>query len=187
MLRIKSARDPLLEIIGRKHQTILDCTMGMASDSLVMASAGHQVTALESQFLTYFIISRGLATFDSGNPELNKAMQSIKTIHADSLDFLKSAKNNAYDVLYFDPMFSEKITESTNLDGLIELANQQKLTQEMIAEAKRVAREKIIVKAHFRDKVFEEFVFERLVRPNQKFHYGVMRLNGSLLTEVKCE
>ena len=42
---------------------------------------------------------------------------------------------------------------------------------------KRVAREKIIIKAHFRDTVFEELGFERQIRPNQKLHYGVMDLS----------
>lgn len=176
MLRLKSARDPLLEMIGTTPQTILDCTMGLASDSLVMASAGHQVTALESQFLIYFIVSRGLARLDSGNSRLNQAVRRIETIHTDSLNFLKSLENNSYDVLYFDPMFSEKITESDNLNGLDQLANSQRLTQEIMAEAKRVAKEKIILKAHFRDQLFEEFGFERLIRPNQKFHYGFINV-----------
>ena len=35
---------------------------------------------------------------------------------------------------------------------------------------------KIIIKAHFRDTVFEELGFERQVRPNQKLHYGVLEL-----------
>ena len=43
--------------------------------------------------------------------------------------------------------------------------------------AKRVARQKIIIKAHFRDTVFEELGFERQIRPNQKLHYGVMDLS----------
>lgn len=48
-LRIKAPHDALVSLLGKSPKTILDTTMGLASDSLVMAAAGNQVTALESQ------------------------------------------------------------------------------------------------------------------------------------------
>ncbi|HHT7827289.1 TPA: class I SAM-dependent methyltransferase [Streptococcus suis] len=172
MLRIKSGRDPLLELLGKEKQSIIDCTMGLGSDSIVLASAGHRVTALESSKLVHFIVSRGLQDFDSGLQEVNRAMKSIQTILTDSLTYLKGQKDKSVDVIYLDPMFSQEITESDNLDGLKPFANYSALSEEFLVEAKRVARRKIIIKAHFRDQVFEEFGFKRHVRPNQKFHYG---------------
>lgn len=172
MLRIKSGRDPLLELLGKEKQSIIDCTMGLGSDSIVLASAGHRVTALESSKLVHFIVSRGLQDFDSGLQEVNRAMKSIQTIWTDSLTYLKGQKDKSVDVIYFDPMFSEEIKESQNLSGLSTLADRSRLTEEIVYEAKRVARKKLIIKAHFRDQVFEEFGFKRHVRPNQKFHYG---------------
>ncbi|HEL2041400.1 TPA: class I SAM-dependent methyltransferase [Streptococcus suis] len=172
MLRIKSGRDPLLELLGKEKQSIIDCTMGLGSDSIVLASAGHRVTALESSKLVHFIVSRGLQDFDSGLQEVNRAMKSIQTIWTDSLIYLKGQKDKSVDVIYFDPMFSEEIKESQNLSGLSTLADRSRLTEEIVSEAKRVARKKLIIKAHFRDQVFEEFGFKRHVRPNQKFHYG---------------
>lgn len=176
MLRIKSGRDPLLEMVGEPPKTVLDCTMGLASDSLVLASGGHKVTALESSFWTHFIVSHGLQTGDTGNVLLNQAMRSIQTVCADSLTYLKTQPSKSVDVIYFDPMFSEDIKESLNLAGLEALANPARLTEEVVVEAKRVAREKIILKAHFRDPIFEELGFLRQVRPNQKFHYGQILL-----------
>ncbi|WP_449459424.1 class I SAM-dependent methyltransferase [Streptococcus suis] len=172
MLRIKSGRDPLLELLGKEKQSIIDCTMGLGSDSIVLASAGHRVTALESSKLVHFIVSRGLQDFDSGLQEVNRAMKSIQTIWTDSLTYLKGQIDKSVDVIYFDPMFSEEIKESQNLSGLSTLADRSRLTKEIVSEAKRVARKKLIIKAHFRDQVFEEFGFKRHVRPNQKFHYG---------------
>ncbi|CYV17086.1 SAM-dependent methyltransferase [Streptococcus suis] len=172
MLRIKSGRDPLLELLGKEKQSIIDCTMGLGSDSIVLASAGHRVTALESSKLVHFIVSRGLQDFDSGLQEVNRAMKSIQTIWTDSLTYLKGQIDKSVDVIYLDPMFSQEITESDNLDGLKPFANYSALSEEFLVEAKRVARRKIIIKAHFRDQVFEEFGFKRHVRPNQKFHYG---------------
>ncbi|HFU4199133.1 TPA: class I SAM-dependent methyltransferase [Streptococcus suis] len=172
MLRIKSGRDPLLELLGKEKQSIIDCTMGLGSDSIVLASAGHRVTALESSKLVHFIVSRGLQDFDSGLQEVNRAMRSIQTIWTDSLTYLKEQIDKSVDVIYFDPMFSEEIKESQNLSGLSGLADRSRLTEEIVSEAKRVARKKLIIKAHFRDRVFEDFGFVRHVRPNQKFHYG---------------
>ncbi|NQN43465.1 class I SAM-dependent methyltransferase [Streptococcus suis] len=172
MLRIKSGRDPLLELLGKEKQSIIDCTMGLGSDSIVLASAGHRVTALESSKLVHFIVSRGLQDFDSGLQEVNRAMKSIQTIWTDSLTYLKGQIDKSIDVIYFDPMFSEEIKESQNLSGLSTLADRSRLTEEIVSEAKRVARKKLIIMAHFRDQVFEEFGFKRHVRPNQKFHYG---------------
>ncbi len=176
MLRIKSGRDPLLELVGEQPKTVLDCTMGLASDSLVLASGGHRITALESSFWPHFIVSHGLQTTDTGNTQLNQAMRSIQTVCTDSLIYLKTQLSKSVDVVYFDPMFSEDIKESQNLIGITALANPARLTAEVVEEAKRVAREKIILKAHFRDSIFEELGFLRQVRPNQKFHYGQILL-----------
>ena len=173
-LRIKAPHDALVSLLGKSPKAILDTTMGLASDSLVMAAAGNQVTALESQDVIFQVVSRGLASYQTDDKQLEKAMRSIKAIKSDSLSFLKAQADNSFDIIYADPMFSEIIKESENLEAIKPLANGSRLTEEWLKEAKRVAREKIIIKAHFRDTVFEELGFERQVRPNQKLHYGVM-------------
>ena len=61
--------------------------MGLASDSLVMAAEGNKVTALESQEVIFQVVSRGLATYQTDDKQLEKAMRSIKTIKSDSLSF----------------------------------------------------------------------------------------------------
>ena len=134
------------------------------------------MTSLESSRLIHFIVSRGLQDFNSSNVLVDCAMRSIQTKWIDSLTYLKEQIDKSVDVIYFDPMFSEEIKESNNLSGLVQMADGSRLSKELLLEAKRVAREKILVKAHFRDSVFEEFGFKRHVRPNQKFHYGEIRL-----------
>ncbi|MET3644217.1 class I SAM-dependent methyltransferase [Streptococcus gallinaceus] len=179
MLRIKALHDPLVDVMGENPKEVLDCTMGLASDSLVMAVAGHKVTAIESQLIPYLVVSQGLQTHISGHAKLDAAMRSIQAIRADYQHFLSLQASDSFDVLYFDPMFSERIAASDNLAGLESVANPTRLTAAVLEEAKRVAREKIIIKAYFRDTVFEELGFERMVRPNQKFHYGVIELAPS--------
>lgn len=176
MLRIKAERDPLLELIGSPMKRVLDCTMGLATDSLVMASGGHQVTALEHSRIIHFIVEQGLQFAQTGQIQLDRAMRSIETIWTDSLSYLQEQATDSFDVVYFDPMFSETIQESQNLSGLEQLADYSRLSDELLEEARRVAREKIILKAHFRDQTFEQLGFSRHVRPNQKFHYGELKL-----------
>ena len=176
MLRIKSEHDALLALLGDDKLRILDTTMGLASDSIVMASAGNEVTAIESNPLIHFIVSDGLTTYSSENQRLTAAMRSIKTYCADNITYMKSLPDKSFDVVYCDPMFSDRISESKNLDGLRQFANPSLLSDEFLRVAKRVARQSLIIKAHFRDDVFEKFGFKRIVRPNQKFHYGIMEL-----------
>mgnify|MGYP001015278902 FL=1 len=176
VLRIKAPHDALVNLLGSSTKSILDTTMGLASDSLVMAAVGNRVTALESQEVIFQVVSRGLATYQTANKQLEKAMRSIKAVKSDSLSFLKSQVDDSFDIVYADPMFSETIKESENLHAIKPLANGSRLTREWLDEAKRVGRERIIIKAHFRDPIFEELGFERQVRPNQKLHYGFMDL-----------
>lgn len=117
--------------------------MGLASDSLVMAAVGNKVTALESQEVIFQVVSRGLAAYQTDEKKLEKAMRSIKTIKSDSLSFLKSQADHSFDIIYADPMFSETIKESENLQAIKPLANGSRLTEEWLNEAKRVAREKL--------------------------------------------
>ena len=175
-LRIKNNdNEPLLELIGSDRKNILDCTLGLASDSTIMSYAGHNVVALEKNNIIYEVVSDGLENY-CDNEKITQAMRDIKVINIDSYNYLKSRKDNSFDVIYFDPMFSENIKESTNLDVLTTVAAKDILTKEILQEAKRVAKEKIIIKAHFRDTVFEQFGFERIIRKNTKFHYGFIDL-----------
>lgn len=176
MLRIKSEHDALLALLGDDKLQILDTTMGLASDSIVMAYAGHDVTAVESNPLIHFIVSEGLKSYQSGYDALNQAMCSIQTVCSENLAYLKKMPDNSFDVIYCDPMFSERITESKNLDGLRQYANEKAFSNEFLKEAMRVGRKKIIIKAHFRDEVFEKCGFKQFVRPNQKFHYGLIEI-----------
>lgn len=173
VLRIKADRDPLVDLLPSDSETVLDTTMGLASDSIVMAAAGHQITALEVNPLIHLIVSRGLKTFKTGNGQIDKAMRSIKALNQEALAYMRQLPNKSVDTVYTDPMFLHRITESSNLRGLAPLADFRGLSESFMQEAQRVARHAIIAKAHFRDDSLERFGFERQIRPNQKFHYGI--------------
>ena len=177
-LKIKNSdNEPLVELIGKEQQCILDCTMGLAGDSILLSYYGHNVTSLEKNDIIHFITSNGLKHYISPNEEINTAMRKIITHNFDCIDYLKRTPDNAFDIIYFDPMFSHDIAESNNLSGITPLADNHFPYDEFIKEAYRVGRDKIIIKAHFKDNIFEKYNFTRIVRKNTKFHFGFLDIN----------
>ena len=168
-LKIKNNdNEPLIEIIGSEKQSILDCTMGLAGDSIILSYYEHKVTALEKNKIIYLIVSNGLKNYIPHDEKINSSMRRIITYNIDSVKFLKNCPDNSFDIVYFYSMFSH---------GIETLANQDFPTADFLTEAKRVAKKKVIVKAHFKDDIFEKFDFIRLTRKNTKFHYGYIDTN----------
>ena len=90
------------------------------------------------------------------------------------MECLKNTETHSYDVVYMDPMFEEVIEESTNFQALREVGVHQGLTDEWVEEAKRVAKRRVVLKAHFRSPLFEQYHFKQLTRLTSKFHYGIL-------------
>jgi hypothetical protein len=172
--------DPLIEAAGLTNSlSFLDCTMGMASDSIVASHAigkNGKVTGIEASRPISFIIKNGLKTWDSGVAEMNEAMKRIEVIHAAALDFLKSSKEDSYDVVYFDPMFGDPIESSAGINPLRKWAFYNSVDQETIEEAKRVAKQRVVLKEHYNSPLFEELGFQVKKRQSAKFHYGTIEI-----------
>ncbi|MFJ7682662.1 class I SAM-dependent methyltransferase [Peribacillus butanolivorans] len=180
MIRIKRIKqgesDPFL-VAGdiKEGSTVLDCTMGLGSDAIVSSfAAGEngQVSALEENQYLALLVDHGLKTWENADEKMIQAMRRIKVIHTDHYELLKTLPDNHFDVVYFDPMFEETIQESNGIRGLAHFAEGHGLTMEIMKEAKRVARKRVVLKDHFRSSRFEEFGFEVLKRKTSKFHYG---------------
>ena len=69
-------------------------------------------------------------------------------------------------------MFDESILESNGIRELTHLAAPHSLSENIIQEAKRVARKRVVLKDHFRSPRFEQFGFNVCKRKTAKFHYG---------------
>ena len=177
-LKIKNSdNEPLIEIVGKEKQSVLDCTMGLAGDSILLSYYGHNVTSIEKNKIIHLITSSGLKNYIYPDEEINKAMRKITTHNYDCIDYLKRTPDNAFDIIYFDPMFSHDIAESNNLAGITPLADTTFPYEEFLQEATRVGKDKIIIKAHFKDNIFEKYNFTRIVRKNTKFHFGFLNID----------
>ncbi|OED32517.1 hypothetical protein BHE17_08705 [Planococcus maritimus] len=174
--------DPLIEVSGLvAGDAFLDCTLGMASDaliaSLVVGDRGR-VVGCESDPVIAHVIREGLKNYQD-MPKLHESMRRIQVVTQHAVDYLKALDDDCFDVVYMDPMFTEQIAEASNFAPLRNNADHGQLTEEWVTEAKRVARKSVVLKAHFRSTDFETFGFKRRVRPNTKFHFGVIQMDKS--------
>lgn len=170
-------QDPLIEVSGLADgDCLIDCTLGMASDAIVASQkvgAYGQVIGCEAHPTLAYVVAKGLQEYES-MPHLTEAMKRIQVVGMDAVEFLKTREDNSVDVVYMDPMFTEEISESSNFLPLRGTAKAGQLTEEWVVQAVRVARKAVVLKAHFRSTDFEQYGFIRRVRPNTKFHYGVI-------------
>lgn len=173
-------KDPLIEVSGLdKGDSFLDCTLGMASDAITVSQhvgSEGKVIGCESNPNIAYIISNGLQRYTT-MPHLTEAMTRIEVLAMDSIAYLKTLEDDSFDVIYMDPMFTEEIKESSNFTPVRSSADMGQLTEEWMREAKRAAKKAVVLKAHFRSQDFEKFGFTRRVRPNTKFHYGVIKFS----------
>ena len=170
--------DPFINPSGIKQgSTILDCTLGLGSDSIVASFVVGElgnVTSLEGNKYLYYLLKGGLKSWDTGYPDLNKALSRIDVIHDTYERYLAKCPSKSVDVVYFDPMFEETIEESEGIKGLRHFAIYTTLSSEVIENAKRVAREKVVLKDHWKSEQFERYGFNVMKRKTAKFHFGVI-------------
>ncbi len=176
---LKGENDPFLQATKlTTNMSILDCTLGLASDSIVssvVVGKNGKVVGIEGNRYLAYIVRQGLKTWDSGLAEMNEAMQQIKVIHMNNLDYLRNEKTDAFDVVYFDPMFETKIN-SEGINMIRNLALYCQLEEETIEEAKRVAKRRIVLKDHWKSSRFNRFGFQVFKRSTSEFHYAAIEL-----------
>lgn len=174
----KGEHDPLIVAADLKPgDTFLDCTLGLGSDSITasyaVGSKGN-VTAAEANPLVAYLVEKGLETWETGVDEFDDCMRRIQVKSGNHLDLLKGLDANSFDVVYFDPMFEEAITESDGIGRLRSLSEYSPITEDTIKEAKRVAANRVVLKDHWKSPSFDELGFRVFKRKSAKFHYGVI-------------
>lgn len=152
--RLKQIKDGEVEMLAqvaeiREGDSILDCTLGMGSDAIVMAyvsgKEGH-VTSLESSPLIYAITKYGLKHWPTGSWRMKEAMERITPVLSKYETYLSDAAENTYDIVYLDPMFERPIMESSGIAPLRREADYTPLMQNTLENAKRVAKRRVVVK-----------------------------------------
>ncbi|WP_027409777.1 class I SAM-dependent methyltransferase [Anoxybacteroides tepidamans] len=177
---LRGESEPFLEATKLQHgMSFLDCTLGMGADSIVasvVTGESGKVVGTEGNRYIAYLVQQGLRQWDSGIVQMNEAMRNIQVIHADYRSFLSSLPDRSFDVVYFDPMFEQSIVESDGIQGIKSFALYTELTEDVIYHAKRVARQRVVLKDHWQSAKFQRFGFSVYVRKTAKFHFATIEL-----------
>ncbi len=164
-LRIKNLRQGLSDrlIDAAKIQSgdkILDCTLGLGSDSIVLSFVAGSVTALEINPVLAEVVRYGMKNFSDDTPSVIEAMRRVEVVTANYVDYLKNLETNSFDVVYFDPMFRHGINKSSGINPIRPLADNRPLEIDPVREACRIARRCVVMKENSRSNEFARLGFK---------------------------
>ena len=167
-LRIKNLRqgegDRLINAAKiQRGDKILDCTLGLGSDSIVESFAvgiEGKVTALEINPVLAEIVRYGMKNFSDDTAAVIEAMRRVEIVTANYVDYLKNCAENSFDVVYFDPMFRHGINKSSGINPIRPLADNRPLEIDSVKEACRIARRCVVMKENSRSGEFERLGFK---------------------------
>ncbi|MCD6359468.1 MAG: class I SAM-dependent methyltransferase [Armatimonadetes bacterium] len=129
--------------------TVLDCTLGRASDAIVAArqvGARGRVIGYEADKLVAALTIHGLATYRIEGRGIQEAMRRIEAHHGDCEEVLPALADDDFDVVYFDPFFDETVEQSQAMASLRRLGVHRDLAPGTFEHALRVARRCVVIK-----------------------------------------
>lgn len=127
----------------RAGDAVLDATLGLGMDALVVAGAvgpDGSVTGLEASPVLAALTGEGLRRHPS------EAAKRITVVASDADTFLAQAAPRSFDVVLFDPMFRQALAQSDGFDLVRAFGDARPLTLERLTRARRVARRWVVVK-----------------------------------------
>ncbi len=151
---LRGETDLMIAAMGLESgMTVLDCTVGLATDALVaahVAAKSGAVVGLDSIPLIAAITRWGLGNL-AVDPtvklaELNQAAKKINIISVDHSAYLAGLPDNSFDIVYFDPMFRHPKMASVGIQSLRDFADARSLDKDALRQALRVARSRVVVK-----------------------------------------
>ncbi|MCI3196853.1 class I SAM-dependent methyltransferase [Bacillus sp. HU-1818] len=179
---LRGEQEPMLRAAELSAgDSFLDCTLGLASDSIMASLAVGEtgtVIGLEKHKLISVLVKKGLHTWETGVEPLQAAMKRIEVKHADCFDYLKQLPDDSVDVIYFDPMFHEPVEASDGIAPLRNLADELFPAEDCIKHAVRAARKSVVLKDHWKSPRFEKYGFNVFKRKTALFHFGVIKTSS---------
>lgn len=175
----RGGRDRLAEAMALEPgNSVLDCTLGLGADaavcSLVVGETGR-VVGLESTLLLAVMVAHGLKTYQLPDGELQAAMRRVAVWPENYISCLPLLADNAFDVVYFDPMFRRGLPGAPSLRLLDPLLNKQPLDASSVREARRVARKRVVFKELCGSSEFSRLGFFRVMEDTSgRIAYGII-------------
>lgn len=139
--------------------SIIDCTLGLGSDSIIMSYAfpNTHIIGLEASYPIWLSTWFGLKHYTHEDMAVTNALRRIDARYDNFESFLPGLPNDSVDILYFDPMFEVPIEESPQFKPLRGHTSEGKITKSIIKEAKRVSRLGFIIKERPFSSIFQDF------------------------------
>lgn len=108
----RGASELIAKALGKSHgyKTVLDCTAGLAIDSIFMARLGFDVTAIERNEMLFHMLEDARARaiqYATNENDRYRYFDRLHFINGDSIEFLRS-HDYEFEVIYVDPMYPEK-------------------------------------------------------------------------------
>ncbi|WP_019119214.1 class I SAM-dependent methyltransferase [Brevibacillus massiliensis] len=160
---------------------VLDATLGLGADAIVFAYAVGQsgrVVGIESQRTVALMVEDGLRRWSQGSEALIQAMRRVEVVAADHYAFLRQQPDRSWDVVYFDPMFQVGVDASSGIAALRPLANQEPLAKQVVQEALRVARRRVVLKEGKTSEYFRQFGFTPYRKKEHQVVYSYREVTG---------
>ncbi len=172
----------LLEAVGLDCESILDCTLGLGADAIILSYAlgpKASIEGVEGALPLWFITSQGLTSFLHKSPKVTQALRRIQTHYGQAESFLAACPDKSKDVVYFDPMFQNPVEESPQFKPLRGHLVDRPLTSDLLAEAKRVAKKRVVVKERKGARLFKELPPDYFVGGKySKQAYGIYEVDS---------
>ncbi len=179
---LRGAPDHFLEATQlQPGDSILDCTLGFASEaslaSLAVGDAGR-VVGLESVPELALVTRVGVGSFELHSARLTADLRRVQVVTANSAEYLPQCADASVDVVYFDPFFEHRLSGSeVSVSPLFVFGNPAPLRPDTVAEARRAARRRVVIK-HPRDEPLPEplqaWVTETLSSRKRRVVYSVI-------------
>ncbi len=174
-LRLRDGDGPLPRVMGlRPGETVLDATLGLGHDTLVLAHAQAHVLGLDTVAPLLFFTLDGIRRFA---PTLSRRVTVRRAEHG---RWLREAPSRSVDHIYLDPMFPPALgSQSHTLSVLRALATGRRPTASILRDACRVARRNVVMKlAPSEPPLWVPGLPKPHVEGSKRVHFGVWRCGG---------
>lgn len=182
---LRGGRDLLLDAADLgPGDRVLDATLGYAAEAILCAHAVGEagvVHGVEAVPELGIVVREGLQTVATEQKLLNAAMRRVRVVHlGHHLDYLRACSPGSYDVVCFDPFFDVVLPDSETFAPLRRFGDHAPLLPEALAEARRVARRRVVVKAVRWAPTLETLgITHRYDSKSGKVAYGVLPGSGA--------
>ncbi|MCL1804406.1 MAG: class I SAM-dependent methyltransferase [Clostridiales bacterium] len=170
----------------REGDEVLDCTLGLGTDALIAAWAvgdKGKVLGLEASPVIALVAEWGLG-HEAGKYDRRKAPASaaagrIAVLAEEAGAYLRAQRTGQWDVVYFDPMFQKPNPRSDGMNHIRPLACYEPFTADILGEALRVCRKRVVLKERWFSALFRDLGAGRVVKTKYgPVAYGVWDKEG---------